>query len=84
MKRIIEILRLDHRIFRDQRITSHVGLTARALGATIFSYTGEKDENLEESLLDVSKRWGGEYKVQYIEKIPSYIKNWNGIKLHLI
>jgi tRNA (cytidine56-2'-O)-methyltransferase len=52
------------------------------LGATIFSYSGEKDENLETSLIDVSKRWGGKYKVQYIEKIPSYIKNWGGIKIH--
>ncbi len=83
MTRFIEILRLDHRLVRDQRITSHVGLTARALGATVFSYAGEKDENLEESLTDVIGRWGGNFSVRYIDKIKSHIKNREGIVCHL-
>ncbi|MCG7848715.1 MAG: tRNA (cytidine(56)-2'-O)-methyltransferase, partial [ANME-2 cluster archaeon] len=30
----IVVLRLGHRPERDQRVTTHVGLTARALGAS--------------------------------------------------
>lgn len=83
MTRSIGVLRLDHRIFRDQRITSHVALAARAMGADIFSYSGEKDVNLEESLQDVTIRWGGKLDVQHIDVISAYIKNWNGILIHL-
>jgi predicted SpoU family rRNA methylase len=31
--RVVVILRIGHRPERDQRVTTHVGLTARALGA---------------------------------------------------
>jgi tRNA (cytidine56-2'-O)-methyltransferase len=80
---MVEILRLDHRTFRDQRITSHVGLTARALGANGFSYGGEQDPNLEESLADVAKRWGGTFQIKHVENTTNYIKNWEGIRVHL-
>ncbi|MCY3411281.1 MAG: tRNA (cytidine(56)-2'-O)-methyltransferase [Candidatus Heimdallarchaeota archaeon] len=83
MARRIEILRLDHRIFRDQRITSHVALTSRTFGATGFIYAGEKDENLEESISDVAKRWGGDFFVRYTDKISPVIKEFEGIVIHL-
>ena len=63
MSRKIEILRLDHRHYRDQRITSHVVLSSRAFGATSFVYSGERDENLEPSMSDVIKRWGGDFTI---------------------
>ncbi|RMG35566.1 MAG: tRNA (cytidine(56)-2'-O)-methyltransferase [Methanobacteriota archaeon] len=81
--RKIGILRLDHRVFRDQRITTHVGLTARAFGCTSFAYTGEKDENLEESLTKVAKRWGGELVVSFEQSAVKYINSWNGLVVHL-
>ncbi len=82
-ERKIGILRLDHRVFRDQRITTHVGLTARAFGCTSFAYTGERDENLEESLTRVARRWGGELEVSYEESAIRYINAWNGLVIHL-
>lgn len=77
------VLRLDHRVFRDQRITTHVGLTARAFGCSSFAYTGEKDDNLEESLTKVAKRWGGELEVSYEESAIRYINAWEGLVVHL-
>jgi tRNA (cytidine56-2'-O)-methyltransferase len=32
--RRITVLRLSHRVGRDERVTTHVGLTARAFGAS--------------------------------------------------
>lgn len=81
--REITLFRLDHRQVRDQRITSHVALTARAIGCTSFVYTGEQDKNMEESLLDVSKRWGGSFSVIYENRIRSFIQQFSGIKVHL-
>lgn len=79
----ITLFRLDHRTIRDQRITSHVALTARALGATAFLYTGEQDENMEQSVTDVASRWGGSYTVDHVESIRSTITNFDGIVVHL-
>ena len=83
LSRKIEILRLDHRTFRDQRITSHVALSSRTFGATGFTYSGEKDDNLEKSISDVVFRWGGKFSVNYTEKIGSFIRSWKGIVVHL-
>ncbi len=83
MARKIEILRLDHRTVRDQRITSHVALSARTFGATGFTYAGERDLNLEESIKDVAKRWGGSFTINYTEKIGTFIRAWDGIVVHL-
>ena len=81
--RKIGILRLSHRHFRDQRMTTHVALSSRAFGCTSFAYTGEKDENLEKSLRDIVERWGGEFTVEYVESYRKYINNWKGQVVHL-
>lgn len=83
MVRKIGILRLSHRHFRDQRMTTHVALSSRAFGCTSFAYTGEKDENLEKSLRDIADRWGGEFKVEYVEGYRGYINSWIGKVVHL-
>jgi len=79
----ITLFRLDHREIRDQRITSHVALTARAMGCTSFWYSGEYDSSMEQSIGDVALRWGGDYKVSYKKSIKSTITNFEGIKVHL-
>lgn len=76
-------MRLDHREVRDQRITAHVGLTSRALGASSFAYSGDKDWNLEDSLGDVVKRWGGGMLVKHLTRVRNFISNYEGIKIHL-
>ena len=57
------VLRLGHRPERDKRITTHVGLVARAFGAEEMLLTG-RDSHIEKSLVDVAKRWGGDFRLK--------------------
>jgi tRNA (cytidine56-2'-O)-methyltransferase len=82
MSRNIGILRLSHRHFRDQRITTHVALIARAFGCTTFTYTGEMDKEMEKSINDIIDRWGGTFEVQHLTSYRSYIKNFKGKIIH--
>ena len=56
----INVLRLDHRIGRDTRITTHVCLTARAFGASKVWLAGEEDHSMMKSVRDIADRWGAE------------------------
>lgn len=81
----IVILRLGHRPQRDQRITTHVGLTARALGAEGMLLASQ-DRSIEESINDITSRWGGSFYVKTVENWKNEIKKWkenNGKVLHL-
>ncbi|UZE92598.1 MAG: tRNA (cytidine(56)-2'-O)-methyltransferase [Methanosarcinales archaeon] len=74
MKRIV-VLRLGHRLFRDQRMTTHVALTARALGAEgVLFISGDK--TVEQSLRDARKRWGGEFYVRGGVNWRDEIRKW--------
>jgi tRNA (cytidine56-2'-O)-methyltransferase len=55
-------LRIGHRPTRDKRITTHVGLVARAFGAEEMLLSG-RDSRVEESLEDVAERWGGSFRL---------------------
>jgi tRNA (cytidine56-2'-O)-methyltransferase len=78
----IFILRLGHRPARDKRISTHVALTARALGARgIFVST--KDEELEESVRDVAGRFGGGFEIRTGVKWKPLLRDFQGTKVHL-
>ncbi|HID73019.1 TPA: tRNA (cytidine(56)-2'-O)-methyltransferase [Candidatus Micrarchaeota archaeon] len=70
----MEVLRLGHRLPRDERISTHVALVARAFGAGSIAYSGQHDEGLEKSVQRLAERWGGEFSVSYRPKYKSYIK----------
>ncbi len=74
MKRIV-ILRLGHRPQRDKRITTHVGLTARAFGAEGMLLASD-DPKLSGNLVDVAERWGGDFYVKNNVSWKSEIKKW--------
>ncbi|MCX6771009.1 MAG: tRNA (cytidine(56)-2'-O)-methyltransferase [Candidatus Micrarchaeota archaeon] len=59
------VLRLGHRQMRDQRITTHVFLVARALGATEGVLSGDLDESVVKGIARVSEIWGGNFKVRH-------------------
>jgi tRNA (cytidine56-2'-O)-methyltransferase len=59
----VVVLRIGHRPERDKRITTHVGLVARAFGAEEMLLTG-RDSHVEESLADVAERWGGSFRLK--------------------
>ena len=81
----IWVLRLSHRIHRDIRVTTHLGLVARAFGANGMYYSGDRDVEMESSILRVNERWGGDFKVKYIRKPLLLVKDWSnmGITVHL-
>ena len=71
---IIEILRLGHRLPRDQRTTTHCGLAARALGALKMWYTGDQDKEMEYALSSLTKKFGGSFFVERVEDEYKFIK----------
>ena len=77
------VLRLGHRHHRDERISSHCGLVARAFGAEGIIYSGEKDVSLLNSIKKVVDNWGGSFEVKYEKDWRKIIRNWNGKKVHL-
>lgn len=80
---MIRVLRLGHRAGRDDRISTHVGLTARQWGADEVVFSGERDESMLESQRDIIKRWGGEMKLRYTEEWRKEIREFDGFKVHL-
>lgn len=57
------ILRIGHRHDRDQRVTTHVGLTGRALGADGM-YLAADDPGVIVSIEGVARRFGGSFFVE--------------------
>lgn len=81
----VAILRLGHRPQRDQRVTTHVGLTARALGAKGM-FLASNDTGIVKSIQDVGERWGGEFFVENDVGWHSCIRRWKeagGTVVHL-
>ena len=72
----IIVLRLGHRIVRDKRVTTHVILTARALGANETIISGERDDNLIMKLEKFIEKWGGEFKISFKEDWKKAIEEW--------
>lgn len=80
---MITVLRLGHRRGRDDRISTHVGLTARQFGADRIVYSGEQDRNMLDSVRDLSERWGGDFTVRYREDWRPVIEEFDGVTAHL-
>ena len=81
----VVILRIGHRPERDQRVTTHVGLTARALGAQGM-YLATSDKGVVQSIRDVVDRWGGGFFCEDNVKWRSCIREWKadgGTVVHL-
>jgi tRNA (cytidine56-2'-O)-methyltransferase len=79
---MIVVLRLGHRPKRDQRVTTHVALTARALGADAIWVTTE-DEHLEATVRSVVERFGGKFQIKTGVSWRPVIKAWEGEVVHL-
>ena len=79
----VEILRLCHRRERDVRVTTHVGLTGRALGASGFILSGQMDEGVLDSLAKVSENWGGEFETTYQKNWQEFLRQHGGLRVHL-
>jgi tRNA (cytidine56-2'-O)-methyltransferase len=80
---MITVLRLGHRAGRDPRISTHTALVARAFGAERLLYSGERDSDMEASVRDISKRWGGSFSISHEKDWRRFIKGFSGKKVHL-
>lgn len=80
---MLTVLRLGHRHVRDARITTHVCLTARALGADNVILSGKKDDKILDSVRDISTRFGGDFKIRYEKNWKKIIREFPGKKAHL-
>jgi tRNA (cytidine56-2'-O)-methyltransferase len=76
MKRVC-ILRLGHRPLRDKRVTTHVGLAARAFGADGM-YLATADPGVARSIRDVVARWGGTFFIEDGISWKGCIRSWKG------
>ena len=72
----IYVLRLGHRKERDKRVTTHVGLVARAFGADGIILSGERDEKVLQTWKDVTERWGGQFHVEYRADWRRVLREW--------
>lgn len=85
--RRIYVLRIGHRPERDKRVTTHVGLVARAFGADGMIIGDVIDEKIVSKIKDVCERWGRRdfYVISGVNSVK-YVREWKdkgGIIVHL-
>lgn len=78
----VTVLRLGHRPERDKRITTHVALTARALGCDRVAMDS-KDERVVEGVRDITRRFGGPFEIEDGVAYRPLLKGFAGTRVHL-
>ena len=72
----VSVLRIGHRFVRDDRVTTHIALVARALGCDRI-FMNEVDKSIRSTLEEIIESWGGRYfNIEIIESWESTIKAW--------
>tara|TARA_B110000444_G_scaffold234065_1_gene244079 strand:- start:24932 stop:25468 length:537 start_codon:yes stop_codon:yes gene_type:complete len=85
MSERVDVLRLGYRRGRDPRITTHLALVARALGADGFLLAGDDDQEMFDNLNSVSTRFGGELDTEHVSglgHLKKHVEN-GGVAVHL-
>ena len=72
----VTVVRLGHRHQRDKRITSHLGLTARAMGAHHFVLCGDDDQGVLDTLSDVTENFGGDFSSEHHPKPMGFLRHF--------
>jgi tRNA (cytidine56-2'-O)-methyltransferase len=67
----IEVLRIGQRIVRDDRVTTHVALVARAFGASKI-YMNEVDPEIHDTVEKMNGTWGGDFEIEFFS-------NWKDV-----
>ncbi|SIR73934.1 tRNA (cytidine(56)-2'-O)-methyltransferase [Natronorubrum thiooxidans] len=78
----VAVLRLGHRPGRDERMTTHVGLTARALGADRVCFPDNAGQS-KATVADITDRFGGPFEVELTDSPQAMLRNWAGKVVHL-
>jgi tRNA (cytidine56-2'-O)-methyltransferase len=82
----IVVLRWGHRPQRDARLTTHVALTARALGASGILLSDTTDNKIKETIEKVAENWGGKFFFKMGKSWKSIVRSWKAkgeIVVHL-
>lgn len=74
---VIEVVRIGQRLVRDDRVTTHVALVARAFGCSKIFMT-EVNPEIRETLEKINKTWGGNFAVEFIDNWKSVVKKKKG------
>lgn len=80
------VLRWGHRPQRDARLTTHVALAARALGATGIILSDVRDAKIMESVEKVTRQWGGRFLFEMGTPWKRIVREWKakgGLIVHL-
>lgn len=80
------MLRWGHRPIRDARLTTHVALAARALGASGIILSDTEDRKIKETVEEVTKSWGGRFFFEMGKRWRDVINEWkshDGMVVHL-
>ena len=67
MKSTIVVFRYGHRPIRDERVTTHCCLVARAFGCNKIIIHGREDTGLVDTVHRVSEQFGGKFAVEFTE-----------------
>jgi tRNA (cytidine56-2'-O)-methyltransferase len=78
----VAVLRLGHRPGRDERTTTHVGLTARALGADRV-VLAEPGSSRTGTIEDITDRFGGPFAVETTDEPMGWLGDREGAIVHL-
>lgn len=72
----VSVLRIGHRFVRDDRVTTHIALVARALGCDRI-FMNEVDKSIRSTMEEIIQRWGGRYfDIEIFENWKSIVKHW--------
>lgn len=83
----IAVLRIGHRLVRDDRTTTHVALVSRSFGCNIL-YMTDVNNDIKSTIDDVNNRWGhaSNFKIEIVKGWRNVILNWKkngGVVIHL-
>ena len=69
----VEIVRIGQRLVRDDRVTTHVALVARAFGAKRIFMT-EVNPEIKGTLEKINSTWGGDFEIEFISSWRQVVK----------
>ena len=78
----VVVVRYGHRPGRDDRMTTHVGLTARALGADRVIVPDNAGQSVE-TVRDITDRFGGPFEIEQSDSLRALVEGWDGKVAHL-
>ncbi len=77
LDREVAVLRIGHRLVRDDRTTTHAILVSRAFGSTSM-YMTDVDDEIKNTINKVNNSWGGsnEFNLEIIDNWKVLVKEW--------